>query len=46
MGQKSAVEALNDLELLFRYLDLYGVMDKVRKYFESSIEILNELISF
>lgn len=28
-SQKSAVEALNDLELLFRYLTLYNVMDKI-----------------
>lgn len=30
MKQKSAVTALNDLDVLFRYLSLYGVMDKVR----------------
>lgn len=30
VAQKSAVAALNDLELLFRYLTLYNVMDKVR----------------
>ncbi len=28
-AQKSAIEALKDLEVLFRYLTLYGVMDKV-----------------
>ena len=28
---KSANEALNDLELLFRYLTLYEVMDRVKK---------------
>ncbi|CAF0909089.1 unnamed protein product [Adineta steineri] len=28
-GQKSANEALKDLDILFRYLTLYGVMDKV-----------------
>lgn len=31
LGHKSAVEALNDLELLFRYLTLYNVMDRVKK---------------
>lgn len=30
MSQKSAVAALNDLEILFRYLTLFGVMDRVR----------------
>jgi histidyl-tRNA synthetase len=29
IAQKSAVAALNDLEILFRYLTLFGVMDKV-----------------
>ncbi|CAF4609312.1 unnamed protein product, partial [Rotaria magnacalcarata] len=28
MSQKIATGALNDLETLFRYLSLYGVMDK------------------
>jgi histidyl-tRNA synthetase len=28
-SQKAAVEALNDLELLFRYLRLFNVTDKV-----------------
>lgn len=28
-AQPTAVEALNELELLFRYLTLYGVMDKI-----------------
>jgi len=28
-AQKSAVAALNDLEILFRYLTLFGVMDKI-----------------
>lgn len=30
MSQKSAIAALNDLEILFRYLTLFGVMDRVR----------------
>jgi len=30
-SQKLAIEALNDLELLFRYLTLFNVMDKVKK---------------
>ena len=30
MGQKSAIAALNDLETLFRYLTLFGIMDRVR----------------
>jgi hypothetical protein len=30
-AQKSAVAALNDLEILFRYLTLFGVMDRVTK---------------
>ncbi len=29
-SQKIAIEALNDLELLFRYLTLFNVMDKVK----------------
>jgi histidyl-tRNA synthetase len=29
IAQKSAVTALNDLEILFRYLTLFGVMDKI-----------------
>ncbi|CAF4604685.1 unnamed protein product, partial [Rotaria sp. Silwood2] len=28
-AQSTAIEALNELELLFRYLTLYGVMDKI-----------------
>lgn len=45
MGQKSAVAALNDLEILFRYLTVYDVMDKVRtrKIFN---KILYKKISF
>lgn len=31
LGHKSAIEALNDLELLFRYLTLYNVMDRVNE---------------
>ncbi len=30
-SQKLAIEALNDLELLFRYLTLFNVMHKVKK---------------
>lgn len=30
MSQKSAIAALDDLEILFRYLTLFGVMDRVR----------------
>lgn len=31
IAQKSAVAALNDLETLFRYLTLFGVMDRVNR---------------
>ena len=44
-AQKSAIEALKDMETLFRYLTLYDVMDKVRKIDkETSKELLLVLL--
>jgi len=36
-AQKSAVTALNDLEILFRYLKLFEVMDRVTKKTKAEI---------
>jgi hypothetical protein len=38
-SQKLAIEALNELELLFRYLTLFNVMDKVIKIILAIIDI-------
>lgn len=33
-AQKSAVEGLEDLRVLFKYLELYGITDKVHECIE------------
>jgi hypothetical protein len=39
-SQKLAIEALNDLELLFRYLTLLNITDKVESFhFKENIRI-------
>ena len=46
IGQKSAVEALNNLELLFRYLTLFNVMDKVIKIILVIITIKRNFLGY
>ncbi|CAF4590935.1 unnamed protein product, partial [Rotaria sp. Silwood2] len=45
MALKSASEALNGLEVLFRYLTLYGVMDKVKEKNHCRIILTSKSIS-
>jgi hypothetical protein len=46
IGHKSAVAGLNDLEILFRYLTLFGVMDKVMKIKQNFIFLMKNLLDY